>query len=152
MSGEAKKSRFNPWPIGLVAWFVFFIGVIIWFVIQSLGMNHDLVVQEYYAEGLHHEDRMIALSRTKALENPPRIEVDAEQHRLIVRTPEIANGAVLTLYRPSDAKMDMKYALQDNGVPSVLSTLDLHPGKWQAKIKWSTNGVDYYHQEDLFIR
>ncbi len=152
MSSGTSTSRFNPWPYGLVAWFVFFIGIIIWFVIQSLGMNHDLVVQDYYAEGLHHEDRMIALARTKALEDPPSIEVDWKEHRLIVRTPDIANGAVLTLYRPSDARMDMKYALQDNGVPSVLSTLDLHPGKWQAKINWTVNDVEYYHQEDLFIR
>jgi hypothetical protein len=152
MTAGEKKYRLNPWPIGLVAWFVFFIGIIIWFVIKSLGMNHDLVVQDYYAEGLHHEDRMIALSRTRALEHPPSIETDWENHRLIVRTPEMANGAVLTLYRPSDASMDLQYALQDNGVPSVVSTLEIHPGKWQAKIHWTTNEVAYYHQEDLFIR
>lgn len=144
--------KLNPWPIGLIAWFMFFIGIIIWFVIKSLGMNHDLVVQDYYAEGLHHEDRMIALARTRNLENPPSIEYDAAEHSLIVRTPEIANGAVLFMYRPSDSTMDLKFSLQDGGVPSVVDTTQLHPGKWQAKIKWTANGLDYYHQEDLFIQ
>jgi nitrogen fixation protein FixH len=144
--------KFNPWPIGLVAWFAFFIGIIVWFVIQSLGMNHDLVVQDYYAEGLHHEDRMIALARTRALENPPRIENDWKNHRLIVHTPGIAQDPVFILYRPSDSSMDLKFALQPGGEPSVVETANLHPGKWQAKIKWATNGVEYYHQEDLFIQ
>jgi hypothetical protein len=144
--------KLNPWPIGLVLWFTFFIGLIVWFVIKSLGMNHDLVVQDYYAEGLHHEDRMIALARTRSLENPPSIEYQREQHRMIVRTPEIANGAVLVMYRPSDSKLDLKFALQDGGVASVVDTTKLHPGKWQAKIKWTANGMDYYHQEDLFIQ
>ena len=144
--------KLNPWPIGLCLWFAFFIGIIIWFVIKSLGMNHDLVVQDYYAEGLHHEDRMIALSRTRNLENPPTIENDWKEHRLIVRTPEIANGAVLTMYRPSDSGMDLKFALQDGGEPSVVETTALHPGKWQAKISWVSKGVSYYHQEDLFIQ
>ena len=144
--------KLNPWPIGLLLWFTFFIGIIIWFVIKSLGMNHDLVVQDYYAAGLHHEDRMIALSRTRNLENPPAIENDWKEHRLIIRTPKIANGAVLTMYRPSDSNMDIGFALQDGGEPSVVDTKVLHPGKWQAKISWVTNGVSYYHQEDVFIQ
>jgi len=143
--------KLNPWPIGIFAWILFCIGACVWFVIKSLGMNHDLVVSDYYAEGLHHEEKMIAISRARALETPPSIEVDAAENRLIVRTPDIATDAVLILYRPSDAKMDMKYALQDGGVPSVISTLDLHPGKWQAQIDWVTDGKAYYYQEDLFV-
>jgi hypothetical protein len=70
---------------------------------------------------------------------------------MIVRLPAFARGAVLSFYRPSDARLDLKYALQD-GVPSVLSTLDLHPGKWQARISWESDGHAYYHQEDVFIQ
>jgi len=95
---------------------------------------------------------MIALSRTRNLENPPAIENDWKEHRLIIRTPKIANGAVLTMYRPSDSNMDIGFALQDGGEPSVVDTKVLHPGKWQAKISWVTNGVSYYHQEDVFIQ
>lgn len=144
------NKRWNPWPWALTAWFVFLIGVCIWFVIKSLGMNHDLVTSDYYAEGLQHDQHQAALARTRNLENPPRIELDAPQNRLIVFMPADAVGAVLNLYRPSDARLDLKYALQD-GVPSVLSTLDLHPGMWQAKIVWQNAGQDYYFQQDLFI-
>lgn len=144
------KKRWNPWPAALSLWFAFLIGVCIWFVIKSLGMNHDLVSSDYYAEGLDHDAHQIALARAKNLENPPRIELDAAQNRLIVFLPSDAKGAVLNLYRPSDARLDLKYALQE-GVPSVLSSLDLHPGMWQAKITWQNAGLDYFFQKDLII-
>ncbi|MEX2606358.1 MAG: FixH family protein [Kiritimatiellia bacterium] len=146
-----SRSRFNPWPWTILTWFLVMIAVCVGFVIKSLGMKHDLVTPEYYAEGLDHDRRQTALSRTKALETPPRIELDFKEHRMIVRLPDFAKGAVLSMYRPSDARLDLKYALQD-GVPSVLSTLDLHTGKWQAKISWETNGVPYYYQEEVFIQ
>jgi hypothetical protein len=143
--------KLNPWPIGLTAWFAFLIALCIWFVFKSMGMNHDLVSTSYYADSLNHDRHQAALARAKRLENPPRIELEAKKDRLIVFLPDHAQGAVLKLYRPSDARLDLKYALQENGVPSVLSILDLHPGKWQAKIIWQNEGLDYFHQEDLFI-
>jgi hypothetical protein len=145
------KMKWNPWPWALTAWFIFLIGVCIWFVIKSMGMNHDLVSSDYYAEGLQHDTHQAALARTRNLENPPRIQLDFPQNRLIVFLPSDVKGAVLNLYRPSDARLDLKYALQD-GVPSVLSTLDLYPGMWQAKISWQNDGQDYYFQQDLFIQ
>lgn len=146
-----SRSRFNPWPWTIIAWFLVMIVICVGFVIKSLGMKHDLVTRVYYAEGLDHDSRQVALSRTRGLENPPRIELDYEGHRMIVRIPHFARGAVLGFYRPSDARLDVKYSLQD-GVPSVLSTLDLHPGKWEVWISWETNGIAYYHQEDVFIQ
>lgn len=145
------KKKFNPWPYGLLFWFLFLIVVCIGFVIKTSKMNNDLVRKDYYAAGLDHNDRQVALSRTRNMENPPRIELDNENHRMIVYLPASAGSAVLELYRPNDARMDLRYRLQDNGVPSLLSTTDLHPGKWKASIRWETDGVSYFHQENLFV-
>lgn len=145
------KKNFNPWPIGLVAWFVFFIGLCVWFVFQSFGMRHDLVSKDYYIEGLHHDEYRQSLSRTKALEPPPRVLYERDKHRLIVFIPEFARDAVLVLYRASDSRLDRKYQLKD-GRPSVLSTLDLHPGRWKARVSWNTEGVDYLHEERMDIQ
>ena len=150
MPETSTKRKFNPWPLGLVAWFVFFIGLCVWFVFQSFGMRHDLVSKDYYVEGLHHDEYRRSLGRTKALDTPPRIEYERENHRLIVFIPEFAHDARLILYRPSDARKDREYELKD-GRPSVLSTLDLHPGRWEARISWNTDGVDYLHEERMDI-
>lgn len=146
------KLNINPWPIALTSWFIFLICVCVWFVIKSLGMNHDLVSHDYYAKAMNHDQHQTALARTKNLENPPRIKIDVPKNRMIVFLPDHAEGAVLNLYRPSDARLDLKYALQSGGIPSVLSTLDLHPGKWQAKISWQDKGLDYFFQQDLFVQ
>jgi hypothetical protein len=143
--------KFNPWPVGLIAWFGFLIVLCIWFVIKSMGMNHDLVSTSYYADGLNHDKHQAALARAKQLEVPPRIELDTTNERLIVFLPDHAQGAVLKLYRPSDKRLDANYALQENGVPSGIPFQNIHPGKWLAKITWQNEGLDYFYQEDLFI-
>lgn len=150
MSPSSPKQKLNPWPIGLVAWFVFFIGLCVWFVFRSFGMTHDLVSKDYYVEGLHHDDHRRAIARAKALDPPPRVEVDREKHRLIVYLPEFARDAKMVLYRASNADMDRKYQLQD-GKPSVLSTLEIPPGRWEARISWDTGDAHYLHEEVLDI-
>jgi hypothetical protein len=150
MSNPAPAKKWNPWPYAIIAWFVFFISVCIIFVVRTLNIPNDLVADNYYEQGLHHDEKLVALGRTSALENPPRIELREVDHQLVVYIPSFAKDAVLTLYRPSDARLDRRYALQD-GQPSVLSSLDLHPGLWEASINWSTDGVAYFHKQTLSI-
>ncbi|MDF3131011.1 FixH family protein [Kiritimatiellaeota bacterium B1221] len=145
------KLKLNPWPPALFLWFAFLIIVCIGFVIKTTKMNNDLVSKDYYARGLDHDAHQIAMSRTKQLENPPRIEMDEVNQRLIIYLPEIAKGAKLDLYRPSDAGLDIHDIVLQDGVPSVLSTQAIHPGHWQAKIAWKDEKHSYFHQEDLFI-
>ncbi|WFB36048.1 FixH family protein [Kiritimatiellota bacterium B12222] len=145
------KLKLNPWPIGLILWFAFLIIVCVVFVIKSLGMNHDLVSSDYYAQALNHDQHQAALARAHNLENPPRVEIDEANSRLIIHLPPTVKGGLLNLYRPSDAGMDLHDIPLQEGVPSVLSTEAIYPGRWQAKITWQDQGLDYYFQEDLFI-
>lgn len=144
------KLKINPWPPALFLWFAFLIVVCIGFVIKTSRMNNDLVSKDYYAESRHHDAHQAAIARTKKDGKHPLIKLDTEQHRVIVVLPEIAKGAVLDLYRPSDANMDLKFSLRDDA-PSVIPFASLHPGMWQAKISWRHEGLDYFHKEDLFI-
>ena len=146
----SKPKRFQIWPVMLTLWFIGFIAVCVWFVFRSFGMRHDLVTPDYYEEGLRHDVKVQALARSRKLPDPPRVDVDAANHRLIVYMPGTARGAVLTLYRASDAKMDRSYALQD-GVPSVIDTPDVLPGRWQAQIRWEYEKELYFHRQDLYI-
>lgn len=148
MTTKRSPFRLNPWPIGLVLWFAFFISLCVWFVGKSLGMKYDLVTKEYYQEGLKHDERQKAIARTKALETSPSIEIDVPHERLIIRVPDFAHDAVLTLYRPSDSRLDKHYDLQD-GAPSQISLLDLHPGRWEARISWQTDQKNYLHEEKV---
>ncbi len=145
------KLKMNPWPPALFLWFAFLITVCIGFVIKTSKMNNDLVSKDYYAEGLDHDAHQMAVSRTKKLENPPRIELEEVKNRLIIYLPESAKGAKLDLYRPSDAGLDIHDIELQDDAPSVLSTEAIHPGRWQAKIWWKDGELNYFHQEDLFI-
>ncbi len=149
-TSHRKPFRIEPWPVMLTLWFIGFIAVIIWFVLQSFGMRHDLVAPDYYEQGLRHEEKLQAIARARALPDPAKVYVDGANQRLIVRMPATARGATMTLYRASDAKLDRTYALQE-GVPSVIGTEELHPGRWQAQILWEREGEVYFHREEILV-
>ena len=150
MTERPVRRKWNPWPYAIIGWFVLFTALCVGFVIKSLGVNDGLVTSDYYNKGLDHDRRMAAIARARKLVNPPEIHIDAAKERMVVVIPEDARGAVLELYRPSDETLDRKYQLRD-GTASELSLLDLHPGLWEARISWETEGLDFFHKERVFV-
>lgn len=144
------KKTLQPWPIGIAAYYVFFVCLCVLFAFKARGVRFDLVSSDYYERGVKHDDRMAAIGRMRALEVQPSLEVDESRHRLIVRMPPEARDAVLTLFRAADAREDRKYALQDI-VPSVIDYGTLPHGRWQVQIDWELDGQPYYFQEDIFL-
>ncbi|GEM_PF-6273753 len=142
--------RVHLWPVMITLWMICFISACVFFVIKSLGVNHDLVVKDYYGKSLEHDEVLAARARTRKLEVPPRIRIEADEARMVVTLPDTARDAVLSLYRPSDASLDVDVALQDV-VPSVLPLAPLHPGMWEAHIHWEENGNSYLFEQDLYI-
>lgn len=145
----AKKKR-NPWPIGIASYYVFFVCLCVIFAFKARGVRFDLVSKDYYEQGVKHDERMAAITRMRALTVQPSLEVDVSRHRLIVRMPPEARGALLTLFRAADAREDRQYALQDI-VPSVIDYGTLPHGRWQVQIHWELDGLPHYFQEDVFL-
>lgn len=150
MTEPPVRRKWNPWPYGIILWFVLFTALCVGFVIKSLGVKNDLVTENYYNKGLAHDSRQAALARTRRLDHPPEIHVDPANHRIVVLIPPFARDAKLRMYRASDADLDRTYALRD-GTASELSLLDLHPGLWEGRVVWETDGMLYYHKENLFL-
>ena len=148
-SPKAKK-KWHPWPVGIVSYYLFFVFLCVVFAIKARGVRFDLVAGDYYEQGVRHDARMAAITRMRSLSVQHYLEVDESQHRLIVRMPPEARGALLTLYRAADAREDRKYALQDI-VPSVIDYGTLPHGRWQVQIAWELDGNPYYFQEDVFL-
>jgi len=145
-----RKTRWPLWPVGIVSYYLFFILLCFIFVYKARGVRFDLVADNYYENAVNHDAHMQARARVRALEIQPSLEIDERQHRLIVRMPPEARGALLTLFRAADAREDRVYALQDI-VPSVIDYGRLPHGRWQVQINWEHNGSAYYYQEDVFL-
>lgn len=150
MKRFASLRQLPRWPVGIASYYLFFVFLCVVFAIKARGVRFDLVAEDYYARGLEHDARMAASARVRALDRPPRLEVDTQRHWLIVHMPPTARDAVLTLYRAADAREDRRYALQDI-VPSVIDYGMLPHGRWQVQIAWEHEGQPYYFQEDVFL-
>jgi hypothetical protein len=144
------KKRWPIWPVGIASYYVFFVILCIIFAVMARGVRFDLVSDAYYEDAVNHDDHMRARARVRALAVQPSLEVDERNHRLIVRMPPEARGALLTLFRAADAREDRVYALQDI-VPSVIDYGKLPHGRWQVQIRWENEGNPYYFQEDVFL-
>lgn len=144
------KTRWPVWPVGIASYYVFFVILCVIFAVMARGVRFDLVSDAYYDDAVNHDAHMQARARVRALAVQPSLEVDERQHRLIVRMPPEARGALLTLFRAADAREDRVYALQDI-VPSVIDYGTLPHGRWQVQIRWETDGRPYYFQEDVFL-
>ena len=142
--------RWPVWPVGIVSYYLFFVCLCVIFAFMARRVRFDLVAEDYYERGVDHDSHMLALARTRALPDPPRLEVEADKHRLIVYMPRSARDAVLTLYRPADAREDRRYALQDI-VPSVVAYEAIPHGRWLAKIDWQLDGKPYTFEEELYL-
>lgn len=142
--------RWPVWPVSIISYYLFFVCLCVVFAFMARKVRFDLVAEDYYDRGVAHDTHMQALARTRALPDPPRLVIDDPEHRLIVYMPRTARNAVLTLYRPADAREDRRYALQDI-VPSVVSYEAIPHGRWQARIDWQLDGKPYTFEEDIFL-
>ncbi|MCC5849863.1 MAG: FixH family protein [Verrucomicrobia bacterium] len=142
--------RWPVWPVGIISYYLFFVCLCFIFAFMARKVRFDLVADDYYDRGVAHDERMAALARTRALPDPPRMEIDEAEHRLIVYMPMEARDAVLTMYRPADAREDRRYALRDI-VPSVIAYESIPHGRWQAQIEWHHEGHRHYFEKDVFL-
>ena len=148
--------RRNPWPIALVAYFGVFIAYIVGFTVFAMRQRMDLVSHDYYEDGIRFQKQVDRLTRTQPLKAAVAVKYDSH-HQLVgvVLPQEHATryaSASICFYRPSDARLDRKVQLNKdaNGIVPV-PVNDLREGLWRARVEWTTDGREYFHDEPLVI-
>ena len=146
----------NAWPIGIIAFFALFIPAMIGFVVWSTHQRTDLVSKDYYDQEMRYQQRIDAEQRTMTEGAAPKIAHNAAAGRIELRFPASdalarAQGAV-TLYRPSEAALDVKspLAVDAAGIMHLAATT-LQPGLWRVKAEWSVDGKAYYAEDSVVI-
>ena len=127
--------------------FALFIGVLV-----TISMRQDvpLVAANYYEQELKYQEQIDGMKNTNELPEKPVMEV--VQGTLEVRYPamtEITSGE-LELFRPSDARLDRKYALSAATVQRIELT-GLPGGMYKARMRWSQNGKEYYLENTIYF-
>ena len=133
--------------------YVLFVCGILFLVFQSSRQRVDLVTEQYYEEEIEYQRRIDESKRADALSE--KVKVTQAGNGLTVRLPaefEGRNVAVEAhLYCPSDERNDirMETATLDRGfrIEWPAGRKGLHI----LKLNWSSEGISYYSEQNVFI-
>jgi hypothetical protein len=145
----------NPWPVGLVVFFILFASYIIGFVIFACRQKMDLVRQDYYDQEIRFQQQIDRVQRSAPVLADASIVYDRAGDFVTVSLPSVSqNGmsGMVSFYRPSDAGLDsnVKLGLDAAGRQSV-SVRSLQAGLWKVRIQWEAAGREYYFEKPIVI-
>lgn len=141
------------WGHGIFLFYVFFAASLVVVVIKSRQFDNSLVTEQYYARDLNYQQEYDRRMNSNSLTEPLSIMRVNGQYQLLFPKGknEGVEGTVL-LYRPSSKHDDrlLKLEVGSSGT-MALQTNGLKPGRYQAVVEWSANGVDYFDELDLHL-
>jgi nitrogen fixation protein FixH len=148
------KTKFNPWPLGVVVVFIIFISIMATAVTIAVTHRDGLVEQNYYDSELRYQD---AINNTaRAEKSGAVITQDLNAGTLTIQIPaaQLAQNlsGKIELYRPSAAGLDRIFALSpDAGGKQVVDISKLARGAWQIHVHWNAGGAEYFLEQKIAI-
>jgi hypothetical protein len=136
--------KFN-WGTGILLFLILFLAACAVFITFAMRQDVNLVHKDYYEKGVDYTEQMDVNARSLPFKND--FTVTNENDFLVVNITEslsakIDSGKVL-MFRPSDSKQDIWFALKANSSKVNLPKENLVSGRYILKIYWYSNGLKY---------
>jgi hypothetical protein len=148
------NSKFNPWPYGVIAFFVLLLCGIATVLAIALTHRETMVSANYYEQELKYQDRIDSTAR--AQQCGAEVRLDGTDRKLVVRVPaeQVAQklSGAIEFYRPSAPELDCQFALAPDarGAQSV-DVSQLRRGLWQVRVGWNAGGQNYFLEEKITL-
>jgi len=146
----------SPWPYAIVAYFIIFAGAIAVWIVYAVNQKVDLVRDDYYEEEIRFQERLNRLNHTEAIRDRVSIAYNPSDQVIAIKLPltHVLRDGIgeIRLYRPSDARLDLRYQLSvdTNGIQRIDAT-HLRAGLWKAGVSWKGAGQDYLFEQALVL-
>ncbi|MEL1242699.1 FixH family protein [Flavobacterium sp. DGU11] len=146
--------KFN-WGTGIVVAFALFMGFILFFVfrVQSDSKyDNELVVEEYYKQERTLQAQMDREQNAAGLVH--KVQIITEKGGVKISFPEEFNKKItgkVSLYRPSDQKLDFEIPFSLSGHHLLIPKSDLAGGRWDITVDWQYDGKGYFTHEMLML-
>jgi len=136
--------KFN-WGTGILIFLIVFLLACAVFITFAMTQDVNLVHKDYYEKGVDYTAQMNVDARSQPFKND--FKVTNQNDFLVVNIEEslsakIDSGKVL-MFRPSDSKQDIWYALKAKSSTVNLPKGNLVSGRYILKIYWYSNGLKY---------
>ncbi|HLS29661.1 MAG TPA: FixH family protein [Flavobacteriaceae bacterium] len=140
------------WGTGLVIGLGLFIAFIMYFVIRiSLEHESELVTENYYEKELVFQKQIDGAANVKKAHAELKGKRQEEGYELTFpenMEPSAIEGT-LTLYRPSNKKLDHQEKLSLKSDKLLIPKDYLVSGRWDIIVAWTYEGKDYYHKQKI---
>lgn len=144
------------WGTGIVIAFGLFMSFILFFVfrVQSDSKyDNELVVEEYYKQERSLEDRLGMEQNAALLEH--QVQISAIGDAIEITFPKEFDYTKIkgkvSLYRPSNQKLDFEKPISLTGNRLLIPTTDLAGGRWDITINWEYEGKGYINKKMLTL-
>jgi len=140
------------WPRMIILGYTVFASSMIGFVFYSSGHRVDLVAPDYYEREHIFQLELVAKNRAASLTPPATLTWSSPAQTLTLVLPESTSpsgvNATVEWFRPSDSRLDRHEKM--TALPPgthALNTAALHPGMWNAKVRWQGEDGEYLVEE-----
>lgn len=142
------------WPTGIIIAITAFVIFILSFVYKVTFMpeyDHHLVSEEYYKDELNYQQEINKENKGVALKENIKIKKDSLGLTIIFPVefePSKINGTI-SFVRLSNDKIDFNIPIKLISNEILIKDEKLVEGRWDVKIEWNVNNIDYLYKEKL---
>lgn len=136
---------FGKWILVAFIGFGLFIGTLI---VICMRQDINLVSRDYYREELDYQRQIERILNTSQLPQKPLIRVSNNNTVHVEFNPQMkVERGELILFRPSDERLDQRFALKptENGEQQFILNLP-QQGMYRAKLLWTMEGKEFYYE------
>ena len=151
-----ESTRWNPWPVCIIAFFTLAITGCVAFVIFCSLHPTELVAEDYYEQEIRYQSQLDRMEMVRASGSLASIQYNQSQKLITISIPGSDDKAQPTgkvvLYRPSSASLDRSVNLDvDEKGNQQIDARNLQPGLWKVKVTWSAGGKDFFLDQKVRI-
>ena len=142
------------WPTGIIIAITAFVIFILSFVYKVTFMpeyDHHLVSEEYYKDELNYQKEINEENKGVALKENVKISKDSLGLTITFPSefkPSEISG-LISFIRLSNEKIDFSVPIKLTSNNYLIKDEKLVEGRWDVKIEWNVNDVDYLYKEKL---
>lgn len=144
------------WGKGLAITIALFICTTLGVVAFMISLDFQMVTENHYQKAARYQQQINRIEQAGTLTHPVSVTLQKEKGELLIHFPQSIRSddlrGTIELYRPSDASLDRTLVLNlDPAGNHRIDSRSLAAGKWQARVRWQSEGQRYFHEQTLFI-
>lgn len=136
------------WGTGIAIFYITFVIALVSVVIYSFNNTVDLVQPDYYHKDINYEK--FRQKRENGSESPLEVVRKDKQISLVFPTEMAQAKGTVTLFRPSNKKLDTTYKLKLDAENKMQIDISAFPrGLWKLQTDWEKGGKFFYNEKKL---